>query len=76
MPKRILKGKVVSDKMTKTVIVRVERSYMCPTYKKIIKSSKKYAAHCEQLDTKKGDFVSIIESAPISKTKKWRVIEN
>jgi small subunit ribosomal protein S17 len=76
MPKRILKGKVVSDKMTKTVIVRVERSYMCPTYKKIIKSSKKYAAHFEQLNPKEGDFVSIIESAPISKTKKWRVIEN
>jgi len=76
MPKRILKGFVVSSKADKTVTVRVERSYIHPQYKKIVKSSKKYAAHDEKNSAKEGDFVSIIESSPISKTKKWRVIEN
>jgi small subunit ribosomal protein S17 len=76
MPKRILKGVVVSDKSDKTVIVQVERSYIHPDYKKIVKSSKKYAAHDEKSSAKTGDIVRIIESAPISKTKKWRVVEN
>jgi len=76
MPKRILKGVVVSDKANKTVIVKVERSYIHPDYKKIVKSSKKYAAHDEQNVSKTGDIVRIIESAPVSKTKKWRVVEN
>ena len=76
MPKRILKGVVVSDKANKTVIVKVERSYIHPDYKKIVKSSKKYAAHDEQNASKTGDVVRIIESAPVSKTKKWRIVEN
>jgi small subunit ribosomal protein S17 len=76
MPKRILKGLVVSDKSYKTIIVRVERSYIHPDYKKIVKSSKKYAAHDEKNSVKTGDIVRIIESAPISKTKKWRIVEN
>jgi len=54
----------------------VERSYMHPSYKKIVSSSKRYAAHVLGDDIKEGDVVRIVESAPISKTKKWRVVEN
>lgn len=74
MPKRVLQGVVVSDKAEKTVIVKVERRLRHPMYKKIIRSSKKYAAHDEQKKFRTGDKVSIIESAPISKTKRWRVV--
>ena len=74
MPKRILQGVVVSDKMTKTVTVRVERKIKHPLYNKIIRRSKKYAAHDEQ-GCKIGDVVRIIESRPISKTKRWAVVE-
>lgn len=74
MPKRVLQGVVVSDKMEKTVVVQVSRRMMHPVYKKTIERSKKYAAHDEQKKFKIGDKVSIIESAPISKTKKWKVV--
>ncbi len=73
MPRRVLKGVVVSDKSDKTVIVRVERSLAHPLYKKIIRRHKKYAAHDPENVCKIGDNVSIIESRPISKTKKWLV---
>lgn len=74
MPKRILQGVVVSDKNTKTVTVRVERKIRHPLYNKIIRRSKKYAAHDEQ-GCKVGDVVRIVESRPISKTKRWAVVE-
>lgn len=74
MPKRVLQGIVVSDKAEKTVIVKVERRVQHPVYKKFIRSTKKYAAHDEQRKFKIGDKVEIIESAPISKTKRWRVV--
>lgn len=74
MPKRILQGVVVSDKCAKTVTVKVERKIKHPIYGKIIRRSKKYAAHDEQ-GCKLGDVVRIIESAPISKTKRWAVVE-
>ena len=74
MPKRVLQGVVVSDKSEKTVIVSVERRMAHPVYKKTIRRSKKYAAHDEQKKFKIGDVVQIIESAPISKTKRWRVV--
>ncbi len=74
MPKRILQGVVVSDKMTNTVTVRVERKIKHPLYNKIIRRSKKYAAHDES-GCKIGDVVRIIESKPISKTKRWAVVE-
>ena len=74
MPKRILQGTVVSDKADKTVTVRVERRFTHPIYKKTVRSSKKYAAHDEQNKFKVGDVVKIIESRPISKTKKWAVV--
>jgi len=74
MPKRILQGVVTSDKADKTVTVRVERRYTHPIYKKTVRSSKKYAAHDEQNKFKVGDVVKIIESRPVSKTKKWAVV--
>jgi small subunit ribosomal protein S17 len=75
MPKRILQGVVVSDKQNKTVIVRVERRMMHPIYKKFIRRSKKYAAHDETNASKIGDVVRIRECAPISKTKRWELIQ-
>jgi small subunit ribosomal protein S17 len=74
MPKRILQGVVTSDKADKTVTVRVERRFTHPIYKKTVRSSKKYAAHDEKNTCKVGDTVKIIESRPVSKTKKWAVV--
>jgi small subunit ribosomal protein S17 len=71
MPKRILTGKVVSDKGDKTITVLVERKYLHPIYKKTVRSSKKYRAHDEGNVYKIGDRVEFQESRPISKTKKW-----
>ena len=76
MPRRILEGNVVSAKTDKTVTVRVERRYMHPMYKKYIKSSTKYTAHDETNAVKEGDKVSIIECRPISKTKRWMVVND
>ena len=76
MPKRILQGVVVSDKQDKTVVVSVERQVMHPVYKKIVKRSKKFAAHDENNQYKVGDIVSIEESKPYSKTKTWTVVSN
>ena len=74
MPKKILKGIVVSDKPNKTITVVVERKYQHPVLKKVIKSKKKYSVHDEKNEYKNGDMVSIIESKPFSKTKKFEVI--
>lgn len=76
MPKRILQGVVVSDKAAKTVIVRVDRRVSHPIYKKTIMRSKKYAAHDENNQFKTGDVVRIIESKPMSKSKRWAVISD
>ncbi|HEX3861536.1 MAG TPA: 30S ribosomal protein S17 [Stellaceae bacterium] len=75
MPKRILQGVVVSDSCDKTVIVRVERRVMHPVYKKFVSRSKKYAAHDEANRYRAGDPVRIEESRPISKRKRWIVID-
>ena len=75
MPKRVLVGRVVSDKMDKTITVLVERRVMHPLYKKFIRRSKKYAAHDETNLCREGDMVSIEECRPISKRKSWLVIE-
>jgi small subunit ribosomal protein S17 len=74
MPKRVLTGRVVSDKMDKTVTVLVERRVMHPLYKKFIRRSKKYAAHDEGNICREGDVVSIEECPPISKRKTWTVV--
>ncbi len=76
MPKRILQGVVVSDKQDKTVVVSVERQVMHPVYKKIVKKSKKFAAHDENNQFKVGDRVSIEECRPISKNKSWTVVSD
>ena len=76
MPKKILTGVVVSDKPNKTVTVMVERKFAHPVLKKVIKVRKKYNAHDENNKFKNGDKVSIIESKPFSKNKKFQVMEN
>ena len=75
MPKKILNGIVVSDKPNKTVTVLVERKYQHPVLKKVVKVKKKYNAHDENNKFKNGDKVSIIESKPFSKNKKFEVME-
>ena len=70
---RKLVGRVVSDKMQKTVVVRVERRVRDPLMGKIITRSKKYHAHVETGEFKEGDLVEIAECRPISRTKSWRV---
>ena len=76
MPKKILTGIVVSDKPNKTITVLVERKYSHPVLKKVIKVKKKYNAHDEDNKYKTGDKVTIIESKPFSKNKKFQVMEN
>ena len=76
MPRRVMQGVVVSDKMDKTVVVRVERRVMHPIYKKIVRRSKKYVAHDETNAIKTGDLVKIAECRPISKRKCWEVLGN
>ncbi|WP_027357747.1 30S ribosomal protein S17 [Desulforegula conservatrix] len=71
--KRQLLGTVVSDKMEKSVVVLVERTVKHPLYKKFVKRYKRFAAHDEQNSCQVGDKVVIIESRPLSKTKRWRV---
>ena len=74
MPKRILEGVVVSDKGDKTVVVRVERTFLHPVLKKTVRRSKKYHAHDEANAFKEGDLVRIVECAPKSKLKTWEVL--
>ncbi len=68
-------GTVVSDKMDKTVVVRVERRYSHPLYGKQVTRSKKYHAHDENNEYRIGDIVRIMETRPLSKLKRWRVVE-
>jgi small subunit ribosomal protein S17 len=75
MPRRVLTGRVTSDKMDKTITVLVDRRIMHPLYKKFIRRSKKYAAHDESNECHVGDLVRIVECPPISKRKTWTVIE-
>ncbi len=74
MPRRVLQGVVVSDKMDKTVTVKVERRFKHPLYKKYIRKSKKYAAHDENNGSKIGEVVKIRECRPLSKRKKWEIV--
>lgn len=72
--RRTLSGKVLSDKMDKTVIVSVIRRVKHPLYKKVISRTSKIHAHDEQNQCHEGDFVTIEETRPISKTKAWRLV--
>ncbi len=76
MPKRVLSGVVVSSNSNKTITVDVTRRIKHKLYKKIIRQTKKYHAHDENNEFNVGDTVSIIESKPISKLKKWKVLPN
>jgi small subunit ribosomal protein S17 len=71
MPKRVLQGIVVSDKNDKTIVVQVERRYTHPLLKKTVRRTKKYHAHDETNAFKVGDKVSIEETRPMSKSKRW-----
>ena len=73
MPKRVLRGFVVSDKMEKSIVVRVERRVRHKAYGKIMTTSKKFMAHDEANEFKTGDQVEIIESRPLSAKKRWTV---
>ena len=75
MPKRTLQGVVVSDKQDKTVVVNVERRFTHPVMKKTVRSTKKYHAHDENNEFKVGDIVRIEEHRPISKLKRWTVVD-
>ena len=75
MPRKILRGIVVSDKPNKTITVQVERKYSHPLLKKVIKARKKYNVHDEKNKYKNGDKVTIIECKPYSKNKKFEVKE-
>ena len=73
MPRRVLEGNIVSDKMDKTVTVLIERRVTHPLIGKIVTRSKKYHAHDEKNEFHDGDLVAIEETRPLSKTKSWRV---
>ncbi len=68
-------GMVVSDKMQKTVVVSIERRVQHPVYGKMVRRTKKLKAHDEQNEAKTGDTVRIMETRPLSKDKRWRVVE-
>jgi small subunit ribosomal protein S17 len=68
-------GEVISNKMAKTIIVRVQRRFPHPEYKKVVTTYKKFYAHDEKGDAKPGDRVRIEETRPLSKTKRWRLVE-
>ena len=74
MPRRVMQGIVVSDKMDKTVVVQVERRVRHPVYKKFIRRTRKFAAHDPENRCKTGDRVRIRECRPLSKSKRWEVV--
>ena len=68
-------GEVISDKMDKTIVVRVERRFRHPKFKKVVTQYKKFYAHDEKKEAKVGDRVLITETRPLSKTKSWRLVQ-
>lgn len=73
--RKVRYGKVVSDKMEKTIVVAVERTKSHPLYKKTVRTTKKYKAHDENNQAKVGDYVMIMETRPLSKDKNWRLVK-
>jgi small subunit ribosomal protein S17 len=73
--RKVRTGVVVSDKMDKTVLVRIDRTVTHPLYRKTVRRSSKLAAHDEQNEAHVGDTVRVMETRPLSKTKRWRVVE-
>jgi small subunit ribosomal protein S17 len=68
-------GEVLASKMAKTIVVRVERRFPHPRFKKVVRASSKFYAHDEQSEAKPGDRVRIVETRPLSKIKRWRLVE-
>ena len=73
--KKTMTGVVVSNKMDKTVVVKVERRFSHPVFKKVVKTTKKYKVHDEKNECLEGDFVRIQETRPLSKEKRWRLLD-
>lgn len=73
--RKVRMGRVIGDKMDKTVVVSVQRQYLHPIYKRVVRESKKYKAHDEENRCRTGDRVRIAETRPLSKDKRWRVTE-
>ncbi len=73
--KKTMTGFVVSNKMDKTVVVRVERKFSHPVFKKVVKTTKKYKVHDEKNECLEGDFIRIQETRPLSKQKNWRLLD-
>jgi len=73
--KKTMTGVVVSSKMDKTVVVKVERRFAHPVFKKVVKTTKKYKVHDENNECVEGDFIRIQETRPLSKEKRWRLID-
>ena len=74
MNKKTMTGVVVSNKMDKTVVVKVERRFSHPVFKKVVKTTKKYKVHDEKNECLEGDFIRIQETRPLSKEKRWRLL--
>jgi small subunit ribosomal protein S17 len=72
--RKVFRGKVVSDKMDKTIVVAVTRLVRHPLYPKVIKKTSKFKVHDEFKEAKEGDTVEIMETRPLSKTKRWRLV--
>jgi small subunit ribosomal protein S17 len=73
--RKVMLGEVVSNRMQKTITVKVERRLRHPMYERVVKHSKKFHAHDEHNECKIGDLVRIVETRPLSKTKRWRLLE-
>jgi small subunit ribosomal protein S17 len=74
-PRKVLFGRVVSDKMDKTVTITIERTFQHPMYKKIVKKTSKIWAHDAENECRTGDRVKVMSTRPLSKLKRWRVVE-
>ena len=72
--KKTMTGVVVSNKMDKTVVIKVERRFSHPVFKKVVKTTKKYKVHDEKNECLEGDFIRIQETRPLSKEKRWRLL--
>ncbi len=73
--RKSMKGRVVSDKMNKTVVVEVERKFIHTTFKKVVRTTRKYKVHDEKNECKVGDVIRIVETRPLSKEKCWCLLE-
>ncbi len=74
-PRKVLVGRVVSDRMDKTVTISIERTFQHPMYKKIVKKTSKIWAHDAENECRTGDKVRVMSTRPLSKLKRWRVVE-